>query len=156
MDGGGYLIAVWLVYAAASIGLTYCLARTLFKHGAVFLGTVFKETPELAHSVNVLLVVGFYMLNLGYAALLLRPGSFATTATAVSASAYLVNKLGVLLVSLGVIHFVNMAVIYRIGRERRPRRAPAQPPQPASYWGPPVAPAAGPPVAPAGPVQPGL
>lgn len=156
MDGGGYLIVVWLVYAAASIGLTYFLARTLFKHGAVFLQTVFKETPDLAHSVNVLLVVGFYMLNLGYAALLLRPGSFATTATAVSASAYLVNKLGVLLVSLGVIHFVNMAVIYRIGRERRPRRAAPQPPQPTMYWSPPGAPAVAPAGAPPGATQPRL
>ena len=141
MGGGGYLIFVWLVYAGVSISLTYFLARTLFKHGAVFLRNVFKETPELAHSVNVLLVVGFYMLNLGYAALLLRPGSFATKATAVSASAYLVNKLGVLLVSLGVIHFVNMAVIYRIGRERRPAPAPQLP----SYWVPPAAPADAPP-----------
>ena len=137
MDGGGYLITVWLVYAAVSIGLTYFLARTLFKHGAVFLRNVFKDTPDMAHAINVLLVVGFYMLNLGYAALLLRPGALPAGATAAAAVAYLVNKLGILLVSLGIIHFVNMAVIYRLGRVRKPRPATPPPAAPPGYPPPP-------------------
>jgi len=135
MDAGGNLVWVWLLYGLISIGLTYVLARVLYRNGAVFLRTVFKDNRELADAVNVLLVVGFYMLNLGYAALLLRPGSIPSASGPSTASAYLVNKLGVLLVSLGVIHFVNMSVFYVLGRPRR-----VTPPiAPAPGWGPPPA-----------------
>ena len=54
-----------LVYAAASLGLTIWLARTLFKNGEVFLEEVFADNPRMARPVNHLLVVGFYLLNLG-------------------------------------------------------------------------------------------
>ncbi len=137
MNGGGYLVWVWLVYGALSIGLTYFLARTLFKHGAAFLQNVLKDAPEMAHAVNVLLVVGFYMLNLGYAALLLRPGRLPAAGGPAEATAYLVSKLGVLLVSLGLIHFVNMFVIYQLGSQRRVRRPDPVP----GYWPPPPVPA---------------
>ena len=136
MSDGGNLVWVWLVYGLISIGLTYFLARTLFRNGAVFLRSVFKDNDELAQAINVLLVVGFYMLNLGYAALLLRPDAIPGGAGVATASAYLVNKLGVLLVSLGVIHFVNMFVFYLLGRPRRPA-VPVAPPPP---WGPPPVP----------------
>jgi hypothetical protein len=56
MDGRGYLITIWLLYVT-SIGLTFFLARTLFRNGAVFLQSLFHGNPELARAVNVLLVV---------------------------------------------------------------------------------------------------
>src|SRR4029079_14544642 len=67
-----YLVPVYLVYAAVSVALTIWLARTLFTNGTVFLSDVFPNTPKLAEAVNRLLVVGFYLFNLGYACLLLK------------------------------------------------------------------------------------
>jgi hypothetical protein len=60
-----YLIAVYAAYAASSVGLTVWIARTLFKNGAVFLEDVFADQPRMADAVNRLLVVGFYLVNLG-------------------------------------------------------------------------------------------
>ena len=68
---GNYLVDVYVVYALLSVALTVWLARTLFKNGAVFLEEVFDE-PRMAAAVNQLLVVGFYLVNLGYACLLLK------------------------------------------------------------------------------------
>lgn len=108
-----YLVPVYVFYAVTSVGLAVWLARTLFHNGAVFLDDVFVDNPALAAAVNRLLVVGFYMLNLGYAALLLEAES---APDAVRAVEVLARKLGVLLVSLGVLHFLNMYVFYRIRR----------------------------------------
>lgn len=131
MDGRGYLITIWLLYGVASIGLTFLLARTLFRNGAVFLRSLFAGDPELAGAVNVLLVVGFYMLNLGYSALLFGSEQVANVRSGVEAAGLLVNRLGVLLVSLGVIHFLNMAIFYRLGRRCGfGLRVPAGPPPP--------------------------
>lgn len=108
-----YLMTSYLIYTAAAVLLTGVLARTLFRNGKVFLTDVFDDNEGMADAVNHLLVVGFYMLNLGYAFMIFRT---ADTATAVEATENLVTKLGVLLLSLGVIHFVNIAVFWRLRR----------------------------------------
>jgi len=118
-----YLVAVYAAYATASVGLTVGLARTLFKNGAVFLESVFKDDPKMAEAVNKLLVVGFYLLNFGYACLLMK----AERATdAIQAIEILASKLGYLLISLGGIHFGNIYLFHRM--RRRAQMAVLPPP----------------------------
>lgn len=129
---GGNLVTVYAVYGLTAIGLTVWLASTLFKNGKTFLHDVFDDRPEMGDAVNRLLVVGFFMLNLGYSFLILRAEPTATTEQAVQ---LLVNRLGLLLVSLGVIHFVNMAVFWRI-RQRTQMGELPPPVPPQVYVGP--------------------
>lgn len=112
-SGGQYLVLVYCAYAAASVGLTVWIARTLFKHGAVFLEEVFSDTPKMADAVNRLLVVGFYLVNLGYASLMLKAGGSATVVEAIEVLSW---KLGLLLLSLAGMHFANLYVFHRIRR----------------------------------------
>jgi hypothetical protein len=123
-----HLTFVYVVYSVVSIALTVWLARTLFKNGAVFLRDVFKDTPDLANAVNRLLVVGFYLLNLGYASLLLRSDPAPTTTAAIE---ILSRKLGWLLLSLGAMHFFNMYLFHRI--RRRAQLAELPPPVAPHY-----------------------
>jgi hypothetical protein len=116
-----YLIAVYIAYATIAVALIVWIQRTLFRNGAVFLQDVFNDTPKLAESVNHLLVVGFYLLNLGYAALTLQADPAASVVQAIEILSW---KLGVLLVTLGIIHFCNMYLFYRIRRRARLRSAP--------------------------------
>ncbi|MEA2931847.1 MAG: hypothetical protein QOI56_632 [Actinomycetota bacterium] len=112
------LVPVYAIYVVVSVSLVAWLARTLSHNGAVFLEDVFDD-PRMAEAVNKLLVTGFYMLNLGYAALLLKARA---APTAVAAFEVLGQKLGVLLVSLAVVHFANLWVFHLIRH-----RAPAPP-----------------------------
>jgi hypothetical protein len=118
-----YLVPVYVAYATISVALTVWLARTLFKNGAVFLADVFKDQPELAGAINKLLVVGFYLFNLGYACLLLSSYGAPTVVAAIET---LAQKLGWLLLSLGVMHFFNLYLFHRI--RRRARLAELPPP----------------------------
>lgn len=106
-----YLVAVYAVYGVVSVGLTVGLARTLFRNGAVFLESVFKDDPKMAEAVNKLLVVGFYLLNFGYACLLMKAERAIDTIHAIE---ILASKLGYLLISLGVIHFGNIYLFHRM------------------------------------------
>jgi len=110
-----YLVPVYSTYAVLSLALTIWLARTLFKNGAVFLEEVFDH-PKMADAVNRLLVVGFYLLNLGYACLLLKADG---SRTPISAIETLAQKLGMLLLSLGVVHFANLYLFHRIRRRAK-------------------------------------
>ena len=117
-----HLISVYLIYAGASVALTIWLARTLFRNGEVFLEEVFADNPRMATSVNRLLVVGFYLLNLGYALITLRAGT--AVVTAIQAIEVLAMKLGALLLSLGALHFFNLYLFHRIRRRGQLRLAP--------------------------------
>jgi hypothetical protein len=119
------LIVVYVLYALAAVGLTIWLARTLFANGAVFLAGVFNDNHELAEALNRLLVTGFYMLNLGYALLIFKTNTRPTGA--VDSIELLVNKMGVLLVSLGLIHFLNVVVFWRLRKGNGNRTPPPLP-----------------------------
>ena len=138
MKTNGNAIAVYAVYIVVAVGLTAWLARTLFRHGTAFLHDVFADKPELADAVNRLLVVGFYMLNLGYALYILRASRGLDAFAAIQ---FLVNRLALLLVTLAGLHFVNVFVFWRIRarREQRHMHAPIAhqlmvPPAPSSEW----------------------
>lgn len=122
------IVPVYLAYAVVAVGLVFWLARTLFDNGEVFLEDVFQDNPRLAAAVNRLLVTGFYMANLGYAAILLRSEN---AETGVEAVEILATKLGVLLLTLAALHFVNVYVFHRIRRRAT-----------AAHMPPPVAPQA--------------
>lgn len=117
------IVITYLLYLAISISLTVWVARTLYRNGRVFLVDVFG-TDDLAGSVNHLLVVGFYLINLGYVTLALRLGykvsNWGQLLEALSV------KVGCVLLVLGAMHFFNLYVFARI--RRRARLANAVPP----------------------------
>ena len=122
MTAENHLIPVYLSYATASVGLTVWLARTLFRNGEVFLEEVFADNPRMAAAVNHLLVVGFYMLNLGYALSTLKADRWVYTAS--DGIETLAMKLGSLLLVLGALHMFNLYVFHRIRRRAQLRLAP--------------------------------
>jgi hypothetical protein len=121
-DTTNHLAAVYIAYAGASLGLTVWLARTLFKNGEVFLEEVFADNPRMASAVNRLLVVGFYLLNLGYAFMTLKAGNEVHTST--EGIETLAAKLGSLLLVLGALHMGNLYLFHRIRRRGQIRLAP--------------------------------
>src|SRR5437868_12717214 len=89
----------YLIYVAVSIGLTVWVAHTLFQNGRVFLVDVFRGNAALADSVNHLLVVGFYLVNLGFVCMNLKLAD--PVLDAVGAIESLARKVGLVLFVLG-------------------------------------------------------
>ncbi len=114
------LLTVYLAYGVTAVGLVTWLARTLYANGSLFLEEVFPGREQLAGAVNRLLVTGFVMLNLGWAALLLRAGDPADGAAAAAVEA-LALRLGLLLITLAVLHFVNLLVLAAVRTQQRKR-----------------------------------
>lgn len=108
-------LSAYLAYLAISIALTIWVARTLSKNGLIFLTECFGHDEALARSTNHLLVVGFYLVNLGWILLTLRFGT--PPETAVETVRYLASKIGVVVVALGMMHFFNMNAIAKFGRK---------------------------------------
>ena len=109
-----YVLTCYLSYLAISIALTVWVARTLHKSGRVFLVDAFHGNTELADSVNHFLVVGFYLINVGYIALALKTTDPLTNFREVIELES--SKIGVVLLILGAMHFFNMFVLARMRR----------------------------------------
>lgn len=114
-----HTIITYAIYLAMSIGFTVWVAQTLFRNGRVFLIHVFRDNYSLADSINHLLVVGFYLINLGYISLYMRTeqaiGSWQGSMELISA------KLGVILLVLGTMHFLNM-MVFGVIRSAKPAK----------------------------------
>lgn len=117
-----YLPLVYVLYALSSVVLTVFLARTLSVNGRVFLEKVFEGDPRFGDAVNRLLVVGFYLVNFGYACLHLVGGHASTPRLAIET---LAEKLGWLLLALAAMHFLNLFVFNRIRRSAMAAVMPA-------------------------------
>jgi hypothetical protein len=122
-----FTVSTYLVYLIISIALTVWVARTLYRNGHVFLVDVFHGNESLANSVNHLLVVGFYLINLGYVSLALKLSSNVDDAR--QSIEALSGKVGGVLVVLGMMHFFNLYVFSRI--RRRATLSSIAPPVPA-------------------------
>ena len=116
------IVITYLLYLAISIALTVWVARTLFKSGRLFLVDVFQGNEALADSVNHLLVVGFYLINLGYISLALKLG-YAVQDARESIEA-LSAKVGLVLLVLGAMHFFNLFLFSRIRQRVQLRTLP--------------------------------
>lgn len=110
-----YLVPAYIVYLVVSIALTVWVARTLSKNGIVFLKECFGHDDSLAYSTNHLLVVGFYLVNLGWILLSLRFGS--EPQGMAEAFEFLSTKIGLVVVALGFMHFFNMNAVAKFGRK---------------------------------------
>ncbi|MFM5932427.1 MAG: hypothetical protein ACKOPQ_16155 [Novosphingobium sp.] len=105
----------YVLYLIFAIALTVWVARTLSRNGEVFLIECFGHDEVLAKSTNHLLVVGFYLVNLGFILLTLQFGDEPQTVP--DMIRFLSSKVGLAVVVLGFMHFFNMNAIAKFGRK---------------------------------------
>jgi hypothetical protein len=122
------VVWTYVIYLVLSLILTIWVAHTLHKNGRIFLVDAFQGNAALADSVNHLLVVGFYLVNIGFISFVLK-----TTEKIESVQVgfeILSGKMGSVLLALGVMHFFNLLVFSKMRRKGRLNQLP--PPVPAS------------------------
>ena len=123
-----YIVATYALYLAISVALTVWVARTLHKNGRLFLVDAFHGNEALADSINHLLVVGFYLMNIGYVSLALKYGDKAADLQSLLEA--LSTKVGAVLLILGGMHFFNLYVFSKMRKRALLQGAPPPlPPQ---------------------------
>lgn len=112
-----YTLLTYALYMPITIALTVWVANTLFMHGRVFLVDIFHGNELLADSVNKLLVVGFYLINVGYAVYTLRIlGEIASIQSVIER---LSLKIGAIILILGAMHFFNLFVFFKLRKRAK-------------------------------------
>jgi hypothetical protein len=111
----------YVAYLLMSIALTVFVGTALSRSGRVFLLDVFGGEEAPAEAVNRLLVVGFYLINLGFVTLTMRlSGEIDSARQAVQV---LSVKIGEVLLVLGLLHLANIAFFTRFRRRAQAQKA---------------------------------
>ena len=129
-----YVLTAYAAYLVISIAVTIWVARTLHKNGRAFLVEAFHGDEVLADSINHLLVVGFYLINIGWIVMTLRTHYHLVTMRA--AIELLSDKIGTVLFVLGLMHFFNLYVFSRFRRRALDRVAGLPPVPPTGFMAP--------------------
>jgi hypothetical protein len=126
-------VGTYLLYLLISCALTVVVGTGLARSGRAFLLDVFSGSETLARAVSRLLVLGFYLLSLGFVTLTMRAGG---EVTSVQAGLRLLSvKIGEVLLVLGVLPPVTLAALARTRRRSQAKgpethQSPAAQPTP--------------------------
>jgi hypothetical protein len=109
----------YLIYLPIVITLTWYVAHTLFKNSKAFILEIFHGKEDVAVSTNKLFETGFYLLNLGFALIIME------IATEIMNSRTMLEilstKIGGYSIYLGIMLFLNLYMFFRgrrISKER--------------------------------------
>ncbi len=107
----------YVIYLPIALFLTYFVSKTLFKNGKIFMLDIFKGRAEIADATNTLFETGFYLLNIGFALMILKlEGNVNNYQKLIEALSY---KIGGFSIYLGVMLFLNLYFFFRGKRKAK-------------------------------------
>lgn len=119
METSKFLIG-YAIYLPIAFFLTYYVSKTLFRNSKTFMLDIFNGREEIALATNKLFETGFYLLNLGFALMILELSLYENTYQELVED--LSYKIGGFSIYLGVMLFFNLYLFFRGKRKARQNR----------------------------------
>ena len=104
-----YNILSYGLYLPITFYITILVGRELHKAGKYFVCEMIRHDKAFANAVNNSLLIGYYLINLGYVTIMISSWQEITCFTSLLIT--LCDKIGIILITLGFIHFMNMLVL---------------------------------------------
>lgn len=106
----------YLLYLLITYWITVHVGLRFYKNGRVYILDMLKGDEALTDFINKLLLIGYFLLNLGYAGLMLQ--LWETVTTYIQMLESIITMTGRILITLALIHYINMATILWISRRQ--------------------------------------
>ena len=104
-------LLAYAIYLPIAIALTVYVSKTLFKNSLVYMIDIFKGREEIAKATNKLFETGFYLLNIGFALLIMEMYLYTDSYQAMIEE--LSSKIGGFSIYLGIMLFINLYLFFR-------------------------------------------
>ena len=111
-----YNIAAYIIYLCLMVFIIVYVGRYFYTNGRVFIISLFNGNVPLADHVNKLLLITYYLFNIGYSFVKLRQWARINNIEGLVSS--LAFNLGVLILILAVTHYLNMLIIYLLSKSK--------------------------------------
>jgi len=106
----------YIIYLSLTYMITVHAGFIFYRNGKVYVLELLDGDEKLTLFINKMLLTGYYLLNLGYAAMSIR--SWSTIETWEQLVVTVIVLTGKIMMILALIHFVNMTAIFLISRNR--------------------------------------
>lgn len=107
----------YAIYLPIAVGLTVYVSKTLFKNSLIYMTDIFNGREEIAKATNKLFETGFYLLNIGFALMILELYLYNDSYQELIEK--LSYKIGGFAVYLGIMLFVNLYFFFRGKRKAK-------------------------------------
>jgi hypothetical protein len=107
----------YIIYICITSWITIVVGNKLHKHGYWYIIDLFTGNVQLTNSVNKLLLIGYYLLNIGYVAATIAYWQRITSVLIMVE--LIVNKIGIIIIGLAIIHYINMAILMIVSRMQK-------------------------------------
>ncbi len=111
------IIIGYVVYLPVALLLTWYVSHTLFRNSKIYMLDIFKGREEIAAATNRMFETGFYLLNMGFALMILEMDLYNNTfQELIEALSY---KIGGFAIYLGLMLFLNLYFFFRGKKKAR-------------------------------------
>jgi hypothetical protein len=107
----------YLIYLFVTYAITVHVGLRFYRNGRLYILDLLEGDEVITHSINRLLLTGYYLLNLGYAALMIN--NWETMYSWQDILVSISSMTGRILLILALIHYINMAVILHYSHRRK-------------------------------------
>jgi vacuolar-type H+-ATPase subunit I/STV1 len=102
-------ILSYLIYISLTTVITFIVGNSLHKTGKVFLSHLFTKELDVMLTVNNILLIGYYLLNIGFALYTMNNWDKITTVSQlIQDTGY---HISIILMTLGIIHYFNITAL---------------------------------------------
>lgn len=112
-----YNILSYGLYAIITIYIIVWVGKAFHRNGRMFILSLFENNEVTTDTTNNLLLVGYYLFNIGYAIL-----QFSFWQQINNMQELILNisiKLGILVLILAALHYNNMFIIYLLSKNKK-------------------------------------
>ena len=109
-----YNISVYMVFIALMVFIIGYVGKYFYNNGRIFIIHLLKGNVPMADGINRLLLVGYYLVNIGYAFLKLKHWPRINNMAAWLSS--LATHMAILILILACLHYFNMLAIYLLSK----------------------------------------
>lgn len=96
----------YLIYLLVIAAITFYVGQVLYKNGRHFLIDIFNGDIKTVDPVNKILLTGYYLINLGYAMLMIT--QWRVVSNYKEMIEYLAENVGEIVLTLAVLHYFNI------------------------------------------------
>lgn len=99
----------YFIYLSITSIIIIKVGKLCYDNGNIFVSQLIPNHEELCHQINKILLIGYYLLNLGYCAMTLI--SWETITTSNQLIEIIATKSAVIILTIGFMHYINILLL---------------------------------------------
>lgn len=99
----------YLIYFGITIFIIVKVGKVCYNNGNIYVSQLIPDHEELCQKINQMLLIGYYLLNIGYCAMTII--SWQKINTTENLIEIIASKSAVIIVTIAIMHYINILLL---------------------------------------------